>query len=168
MMKATYETYKQQQQANKTAVKGIKEEMHFPKISPQNFICPPLHICIGLVNKVWSELIDFINDDLEQIEQGETIERELLSTTNTMLRNALETRDEMKKTSSIELKHQKVQLKEYKNKFKKTTHLLEIQLLKSHVSRIEEQIEILNSSVKDSQRLIKRIKKKIAFHKSNI
>ena len=82
-------------------VKGIREQKHFPKISPQNFICPPLHICIGLVNKVWSELIDFINDDLEEIEQGKIIERELLSTAKTMLRKALETRDEMKKTPSI-------------------------------------------------------------------
>lgn len=168
MMKETYEIYKQQQQANKTVVKGIKEQMHFPEISPQNFICPPLHICIGLVNKVWSELIDFINDDLEEIEQGETIERELLSTAKTMLRKALETRDEMKKTSSIELKHQKVQLKEYKNKLKQTTDLLQAQLIKSNVSRIEQQIEMLQSSVKDSQGLVERIRKKIALHKSNI
>ena len=55
-------------------------------------------MCIGLVNKVWSELIDWMNDDLEQIEEGKIIERELLSTTNIMLRNALQTRDEMNKT----------------------------------------------------------------------
>lgn len=62
----------------------------FPKISPQHFISPPLHMCIGLVNKVWYELIDWMNDDLEQIEEGETIERDLLSNTNIMLRNALQ------------------------------------------------------------------------------
>jgi hypothetical protein len=35
------------------SVLGVKEEMHYKEISPQLFVCPPLHMEIGLVNKVW-------------------------------------------------------------------------------------------------------------------
>ena len=118
-MQETYETYKQQQQAKKTAVKGIKNAMHFPNISPQMFVCPPLHILIGLVNKVWSEMMEWVNDDLENIEDAETNEREMLRVSNLMLSTALQQRDEMEKTTLIELKHQKVQYKAIQNALKK-------------------------------------------------
>ena len=74
-MQKTYEIYKQKWKVNKTAVTGIRNEMHFPNISPQNFICPPLHIMIGLVNKIWQEMIDWINDDLENVEEVEAKDR---------------------------------------------------------------------------------------------
>ena len=118
-MQQTYETYKQQEQATKPAVKGIKNAMHFPNISPQMFVCPPLHILIGLVNKVWSEMMEWVNDDLENIEDAETNEREMLRVSNLMLSTALQQRDEMGKTTLIELKHQKVQYKAIQNAIKK-------------------------------------------------
>jgi hypothetical protein len=35
------------------SIMGVKEEIHYKEISPQLFVCPPLHMEIGLVNKVW-------------------------------------------------------------------------------------------------------------------
>ena len=64
-------------------------------------------------------MVDWINYDLENIDEVERNKREMLSITNIILRNSLQTRDEMDKTSSIELKHQKVQCKETKKKIKK-------------------------------------------------
>ena len=93
--------------------------MHFSDISPQSFVCPLLHITIGLVNKIWSEIIEWINDKLENIEDMEAKERESLSIINTMLINAFHTKDEADKTTSIELKHHKAQCKQIQKELKK-------------------------------------------------
>ena len=85
--------------------------MHFSKISSQNHVCPPLHILIGMVNKVWNEMMEWVSDELESIEEAETREREMLRVSNLMLSQALQQRDETEKTTLIELKHRKVQHK---------------------------------------------------------
>ena len=59
--------------------------MHFPNISPQMFVCPPLHILIGVVNKVWSEIMEWVNDELENIKEAVTKERKMLRVSNVML-----------------------------------------------------------------------------------
>ena len=168
MMQETYKKYKEQKQINKTAIKGIKNKMHFCNISPQNFVCPPLHLTISLVNKIWSDIIEWINDNLENIEEMEAKEREMLSITNTMLTNALQTRDEIDKTTSIKLKHQKVQRKEIQKELKKNTDLVQIQILRSNLSEIDVQIEALNSFMNDSKQLVEKLKKKTKLHKDNI
>ena len=81
-MQKTYETYKQQWKANKIVVTCIRNKMHFPNSAPQNFICPPLHIMIGLVDKIWQEMIDWITDDLENIEEAEANDSKTLNVTN--------------------------------------------------------------------------------------
>ena len=85
MLKETFETYKEQTSANKKAIKGVCNEVHYPDISPQNFIFPPLHICIGLVNKAWTEMLNWINLDIENLEEVEINERKLLSNANILL-----------------------------------------------------------------------------------
>ena len=85
--------------------------MHFPNISPQNYVCPHLHILIGMVNKVWNEMMDWVNDELENIKEAETKKREMLRVSNLMLSKALNQRDEIDKTTLIKLKHRKVQHK---------------------------------------------------------
>ena len=85
--------------------------MHFPNISPQNYVYPPLHILIGMVNKVWNEMMDWVNDELENIKEAETKKREMLRVSNLMLSKALNQRDEIDKTTLIKLKHRKVQHK---------------------------------------------------------
>ena len=165
-MQETYNIYKQQR--NNAAIKGIKNEMHFPNISPQNFVCPPLHVTIGLVNKIWNQMTEWINDDLEDIEETEAKERGLLSITNTMLGNALKTRDETGKTKSIELKHQKVQRKQIEKQLLKTTDLLQIQILQSNLSRIDVEIKALTSFVNNSKKLVDTLKNKIKLHKDRI
>ena len=93
--------------------------MHFSNISPQNFVCPLLHLTIGLVDKIWSEMIEWINDTLENIEEMEAKERESLRITNTMLKNTLKKVDETDKTTSIKIKHHKVQRKQIQKELKK-------------------------------------------------
>ena len=53
-------------------------------------------------------MVDWINYNLEDIDEVERNKREMLMLANIMLRNALQKREEMEKTSSIGLKHQKV------------------------------------------------------------
>ena len=142
--------------------------MHFPNISPQNFVCPPLHLTIGLANKIWIEMIEWINDNLENIEETEAKERETLSITNTMLGNALKTRDETGKTKSIELKHQKVQHKKIERQILSNTDLVQIQILQSDLSRIDVEIKALTSFVNDSKKLVEKLKKKTKLHKDHI
>jgi hypothetical protein len=53
------------------AIMGIKEEMHYKEISPQLFVCPPLHMKIGLVNKVWDELCLWVDQECELLSDEE-------------------------------------------------------------------------------------------------
>lgn len=93
--------------------------MHYCNISPQRCISWPLQITIGIIDKVWHEMVDWINYNLEDIDEVERNKREMLMLANIMLRNALQKREEMEKTSSIGLKHQKVWHTKTKNIIKK-------------------------------------------------
>jgi hypothetical protein len=55
----------------KTKEEGIKEEMHCKEILPQPFACPPLHVEIKLVNKVWEELGLWVDQESELLSDEE-------------------------------------------------------------------------------------------------
>ena len=88
-------------------------------------------------------MIEWINDNLENVEEAEKKEREMLKITNIILENTLLTRDKIGKTSSIELKHQKVEHKDIEKQILSNTDLVQIQILHSNLSAINMHIETL-------------------------
>ena len=168
LLKETFEKYKQQTAANKKAIKGVCNELHYPDVSPQHYICPPLHICIGLLNKVWTVMMDWINLDIENIEEAEMNERKLLSNANILLDKALKTREEISNTTSIVLKYEKVRRREISKNIKLITDLVTLQDLQSHLSETDAKITDLNSLVQSSKNTVERLKKATKVHKDNI
>jgi hypothetical protein len=53
------------------SIMGIKEAMHSKEILPQPFVCPPLHMEIGLANKVWDELCLQVDQERELLSDEE-------------------------------------------------------------------------------------------------
>ena len=51
--------------------KGVSTEMHYPGICPQQYVPPPLHIEIGLVNDVWNNLCEWIDKYAEHIPEND-------------------------------------------------------------------------------------------------
>ena len=92
----------------------------------------------------------------------------MLNVTHIMLDNALLTREEMGKTSSIELKHQKVEHKDIEKQILSNTDLVQIQILQYNLSVINLHIETLSSYLHDSKLLVESLKKKIKRLKDNI
>ena len=113
-------------------------------------------------------MIEWINDNLENIEETEAKERETLSITNTMLTNALQTRYETSKTKLIKLKHQKVQCKKIEKQILSNTDLVQIQILESDLSIIYVEIKALSLFANDSKNLVEKLKKKTKLHKDHI
>jgi hypothetical protein len=47
--------------------KGVSTEMHYQCLTPQNFVPPLLHLEIGMVNQMWDNLVEWIDEEVEII-----------------------------------------------------------------------------------------------------
>jgi hypothetical protein len=66
------------------SIMGVKEEMHCKEISPQLFVCPPLHMEIGLVKKVWEELCLWVDQERELLSEVDIEGRQMAALANQM------------------------------------------------------------------------------------
>ena len=112
--------------------------------------------------------MDWINLDIENIEEAEMNERKLLSNANILLDKALKTRAEISNTTSIVLKDEKVRRREISNNIKLITDLVTLQDLQSRLSETDAKITDLNSLVQSSKNTVERLKKATKVHKDNI
>ena len=113
-------------------------------------------------------MMDWINLDIENIEEAEINERNLLSDANILLDKALKTKKEIGNTTSIVLKDHKVRRREISNKMKTITDLVKLQDLQSHLSETDAKIKELNSFVQSSKNTFENLKKLTKVHKENI
>lgn len=94
--------------------KGVSTEMHYQCLTPQNFVPPLLHLEIGMVNQMWDNLVEWIDEEVEIIPLEEKEAR-------TKLKSALEERDNAKaekkdseKTVEIEIREKNGEIKALK------------------------------------------------------
>jgi hypothetical protein len=89
-------------------IMGVKEEMHYTEISPQLFVCLPLHIEIGLVNKVWEELCLWVDQECELLSDEEIEARQMAALANQMYEESMREQERLKGDNAIGLKADKV------------------------------------------------------------
>ena len=71
------QSYKKYSDENRSsAILGVSKSTHY-QICPQLYVCPSLHILIGLVNKIWSELKAVVEKKYENIDSEEMKARNL-------------------------------------------------------------------------------------------
>lgn len=80
-MRATLKAFKESK--GDDAIKGVRTKMHYTEISPQLYVCPELHMEFGLVNKAWDEFTEFIDEELERLDEAEVKARLKLVTART-------------------------------------------------------------------------------------
>jgi hypothetical protein len=102
------------------SIMGVKEEMHYKEISPQLFVCPPLHMEIGLVNKLWEEFVLWVDQECELLEDEEIEARQMAALANQMYDESMREQERLKGTVTIELKTDKVLLKLLQKQLKRT------------------------------------------------
>jgi hypothetical protein len=93
------------------SIMGVKEEMHYKEISPQLIVCPPLHMEIGLVNKVWEELCLWVDQECEILSEGEIEAKQMAALANQIYAELMREQERLKGDVVIGLKADKVLLK---------------------------------------------------------
>jgi hypothetical protein len=101
------------------SIMGVKEEMHCKGISPQLFVCPPLHMEIGLVNKVWEELCLWVDQECELLSEGEIEVRQMAALANQMYEESMREQETLKGDVAAGLKADKVSLKQLQQQLKR-------------------------------------------------
>ena len=86
----------------------------------------------------------------------------MLSDEKIILNKALNTRGEITITSSIELKHQKLQQKEIKKEIQTVTDLVHLEDLQSNLSETGAKVKDLESLVQASKVTVQRLRKTIS------
>ena len=95
------------------AILGVSKSAHY-QICPQLYVCPSLHILIGLVNKIWSDFKAVVEEKYENIDSEEMKARNLVEIQTQVLDNSIKERDENRKTIDVEIKAIKVSIQESK------------------------------------------------------
>ncbi len=130
------------------SIMGVKEEMHYKEISPQLFVCPPLHMEIGLVNKVWEELCLWVDQECELLSDEEIGARQMAALANQMYEESMREQDRLKGDVAIGLKADKVSLKQLQQQLKrardetdKSDLLQQVNLIKNIVAAKQKQLD---------------------------
>ena len=122
--------------------------MHYKDISPQLFVCPPLHMEIGLVNKVWDELCLWVDQECELLSDEEIEARQMAALANQMYEASMREQERLKGGIAIELKADKVSLKQLQQQLKraqdetdKADLLHQLNLIKNIVTAKQKQLD---------------------------
>ena len=98
--------------------KGVSCAMHYKSLTPDNFVPPLLHMEMGMVNQVWEDFENWIDDKVELIPIEEKLVRTTLDESRERLRIASSEKDDAKKNISIELKQTNAEIKALKRQVK--------------------------------------------------
>ncbi|MFN9983239.1 MAG: hypothetical protein ACK53Y_25145, partial [bacterium] len=85
--------------------------MHYKSLTPDNFVPPLLHMEMGMVNQVWEDFENWIDDKVELIPIEEKLARTTLDESRERLLIASSEKDDAKKNISIELKQTNAEIK---------------------------------------------------------
>jgi len=80
--------------------------MHYKSLTPDNFVPPLLHMEMGMVNQVWEDFENWIDDKVELIPIEEKLVRTTLDESRERLRIASSEKDDAKKISALNLSKQ--------------------------------------------------------------
>jgi hypothetical protein len=54
-----------------TEKRGVTTAMHYKKLGPDNSVLPLLHMEMGLVNQVWEDFENWVDDNIKMIPMDE-------------------------------------------------------------------------------------------------
>jgi hypothetical protein len=91
-------------ETNADSIMGVKDKMHYKEISPQLFVCPPLHIEIGLVNKIWEELCLWVDQECELLSEEEIEAWQMAVLANQIYEESMREQERLKCDVAIRLK----------------------------------------------------------------
>ena len=155
--------------------KGVSTEMHFQCLTSQNFVPPLLHLEIGMVNQMWDNLVEWID---EEVEINPLQEKEA----RTKLKSALEERDNAKaekkdseKTVEIEIREKNGEIKALKAALRrkdissdeKQQVNMGLTLLQTFISKQKEHLKTLKDNLKLTEDKVSECKKKWKTFKCN-
>ena len=162
------QSYKKYCDENRSsAVLGVSESAHY-QICPQLYVCPSLHILIGLVNKIWSELKANVEEKYENIDSEEMKARNLVEIQTQVLDNSIKERDENSKTIAVEIKAIKVSIQESKRELQKLTDEQEQEESQQLIDALRFELQMKSQQVKDGQKDVDKNRALLKKAKDNV
>jgi hypothetical protein len=95
--------------------KGVSTEMHYQCLTPRHFVTPLLHMETGMVNQVWDDLENWIDDAVEIIPLQEKDARKNLKDAIKNFESAKAEKMESEKTTNIEIREKNAEVKTLKS-----------------------------------------------------
>jgi hypothetical protein len=91
--------------------KVVSTEMHYQCLTPRHFVPPLLHMEIGIVNQVWDDLENWIDDAVEIIPLQEKDARKNLKDAIKNFESAKAEKTDSEKTTNIEIREKNTEVK---------------------------------------------------------
>jgi hypothetical protein len=93
-----------------TDKKGVACSMHYKSLTLQSFVPPLLHLEIGMVNHVWDNVENWIDDSVEMIPPHEQDARKKVMEALENLSDASKEKEDAEKTINVEIREKDAML----------------------------------------------------------
>jgi hypothetical protein len=134
--------------------KGISCAVHYSCLTPEDLVPPLLHMEIGMVNQVWDNFKEWIDDSVERIPVDEKVARESMSEAKRYLDAVTSEKEDAKNTISIDVREKNAAIKKLKDDLKKARgNAMESQ-------GIQARLTLMESLVKEQNKVEETVKKK--------
>ena len=152
-----------QNNPSKGAVCGVSKPMLLSHIKPFYYVIPLLHLMIGLVNKVWDHFCEWIDKEIENLDEEEIDVRNILHVLEILVEDSVERLKETESENNFQIKALKVDRIELRKEIKKirtgTNDRLEKEAL---VEELSSMILHFEGEISNAKILVKKNKDELA------
>jgi hypothetical protein len=154
--------------------KGVSGPMHYKCLGPEHFVPPLLHLEMGMVNNVWDDFEEWIDNAVEIVPPHEKDARDALLLSKDALALAIDEKKEGDQKINIEIREKNAEAKLLKSELRKRTidnerrqelHL-RLTLLETFVEQQRNQLKALKDKVKSCQEAHTSCKKNLETYRS--
>lgn len=147
--------------------KGVSGPMHYKCLGPEHFVPPLLHLEMGMVNNVWDDFEQWVDDKVEIIPPHEKEARLSLERAQQALASSTAEKEEGDRTLNIEIREKNAEAKLLKTELRRKTlpddrrqelHL-RLRLIENAVGDHKEQLKVLKENIKKCQQSTASCKK---------
>ena len=153
----------------KLPVNEWQQLSHYPSILPQMFVPPPLHLEIGLVNDVWSDLMKLIELNAEDLPETELNAQNNLAEAEQNLSQLTDDKKEIEMTFSVDAKQNGMDINILKKQVKiqetsnaeKAVKSLNVQWLTQSIEEAKDKIAKIKEHHQEVEKHCKNLKKAV-------